>query len=344
MLVFMADRTGGAVWKRLVIREEDGAGPDEEEFVPAELVANDSVVIGRDGWLFLAKDTLHVLAQHSGELLLDREALDRWAALLERRKRLLAERGIEYLLLIAPDTHSVYPDKLPPGASHQEHRRPVVMLLDHLAERNCPVQPIYPLAELRETRAVVDVCSRLDTHWNDVGAFVAYSRLAEEMERLVPMRRLREDDVAFVMRPTKIGELGFKIHVEEKEIVPIAELRNQSAKLIRDNRVQNTGSVLSTACPEAPGSCVLWGDSYSWTMLKYLAESFGRCTFVCTPTLDLEFLEQERPDVVVNLQAERHLIRVPDDEKGRTVAELAARKLSSRAMRRRAAYAGLPWQ
>jgi hypothetical protein len=339
----MANQKRGAVSRRLVIRKEDGARPAGEEFVPAELIADDKVVIGKDGWLFLAKDANHVLSQHSGELLLDREALERWAALLGRRKRLLAERGIEYLLLIAPDTHSVYPDKLPPGVSHQERRRPVVQLLDHLAERNCPVQPIYPLAELRESRDVVDVCSRLDTHWNDVGAFVAYSRLADEVERLIPMRRLREEDVAFAMRPTRIGELGFKIHVEEMEIVPVAELRNQSARLVQDNRVQNTGSVLSTACPDAPGSCVLWGDSYSWTMLKYLAESFGRCTFACTPSLDLEFLEREGPDIVVNLQAERHLIVVPDDE-GPSVAELAARKLGRRALRRRAAYAGLPWQ
>jgi alginate O-acetyltransferase complex protein AlgJ len=330
--------------RRLVIREEDGARPAGEEFVPAELVADGKVVLGRDGWLFLANDTTDVLAQHSGELVLDTEALDGWTALLERRKRLLAERGSEYLLLIAPDTHSVYPDKLPPGVSHQERRRPVVQLLDHLAERNCPVQPIYPLTELREARVAVDVCSRLDTHWNDVGAFVAYSRLADEVERLVPMRRLREDDVEFVMRPTKMGELGFKIHVEEMEIVPVAELANQSARLVQDNRVQNTGSVLSTACPDAPGSCLLLGDSYSWTILKYMAESFGRCTFVCTPTLDLEFLDRERPDVVVNLQAERHLIAVPDDDEGPGVAELAARKLSRRAMRRRAAYTGLPWE
>jgi hypothetical protein len=313
-----------------------------EEFVPAEHVADGKFIRGRDGRLFLARDTNDVLAQHAGELLFESEELDRWTALLERRHCLLAECGIEYLFVIAPDAHSVYPDQLPAGVNHGQ-RRPVVQLLDHLAQRACPVRPIYPLAELRETRAGVDCYSRLDSHWNDVGAFVAYSRLAEEMQRRSPMRRLREDDVVFVTKPTMAGDLGYKVNAEP-ELVPVAEMRVQRARLVRDNRVQNTGSLISTFCPDAPGSCVLMGDSYSWGVLKYLAESFRRCTFAYTPTLDLEFLKDQRPDVVVSLMAERMLIRVPDDERGASIASLAARKLTDEGMRRRAVYWGLAWQ
>lgn len=43
---------------------------------------------------------------------------------------------------------------------------------------------------------------------------------------------------------------------------------------------------ISTVCPGAPGSCLLIADSYGWALVRYLAESFGRLTYVNASTLD----------------------------------------------------------
>ena len=56
------------------------------------------------------------------------------------------------------------------------------------------------------------------------------------------------------------------------------------------------------------------GDSFSYRMLPFLAESFGRLVFVHRPTLDFELVEAERPAVVVSLLTERFLVRVPFDQ------------------------------
>jgi integrase len=303
------------------------------------LVGDGKVLRGRDGWLFLDGDRNWVLAQQAGELLLEAQQLEDWTTLLERRKRLLAARGIAYVFMVAPEAHSVYPDKLPEGAKHVE-LRPVTQLRDHLARLQSSVRLIYPLGELRDARQARDVYSATDSHWSDAGAYVAYKRLADEIEGLVPMRRLGDDEVVFVSR-RMIGDLGYKEGRVSENLLG-AELPARSAKLVHDNQIQNSGSLIRTECGDAPGSCVLMADSCGWALLKYLAESFGHLTYVHTSTLDMEFLKRESPDVVVNLVTERFLVTVPDDAQGLAVAARETRKMASGATRERVPYWELP--
>ena len=56
------------------------------------------------------------------------------------------------------------------------------------------------------------------------------------------------------------------------------------------------------------------GDSFAYTMLHFLCESFGRLFFLHRPTLDPELVLEERPDAVITFLAERFLVRVPQDQ------------------------------
>ena len=72
-------------------------------------------------------------------------------------------------------------------------------------------------------------------------------------------------------------------------------MREPRARLVADNRVFNTGRTIEYECADAPGTCVMLGDSFGYRMLPFLAESFGRLVFVHRPTLDFELIEAERP-------------------------------------------------
>jgi alginate O-acetyltransferase complex protein AlgJ len=306
----------------------NGAGElAEHEFAPARLVQDDKVIRGKEGWLFLAGDRNDVLAQHTGELLLKPDQLEHWRVVLERRKRALAELGAEYLFAIAPDNHAVYPEFLPDGVDHVEHR-PVSQLCDHLEGRDSPVEPIYPLAELLEAKRERVVCMSSDTHWNEYGAFVVYSRLADQIERTVPMRRVSEEEVVFPEVNT-VGDLGHKLRPGFAEPSTVAFMRHVSAALVADNRVEGVGAVIETECPDATGSCVLVGDSYAWSLMRFFAESFRHFTFVHMATVDLDFVARRRPDVVVNMTAERFLIAVPEDDGAPTAKEHAKQKIAT---------------
>ena len=95
----------------------------------------DKVVEGKDGWLFLARDTNHVIHQHTGRLRFSQRTLEDWRHVLETRFAWLAHRRIPYFFLVPPNTHAVYPEYLPDDVVTVAER-PVLQLLGHLRERN----------------------------------------------------------------------------------------------------------------------------------------------------------------------------------------------------------------
>src|SRR6185436_11618014 len=82
----------------------------------------------------------------------------------------------------------------------------------------------------------------------------------------------------------------------------------------------------------------LFGDSYAEALLKFLAESFRRFVFAHSPTVDLELVERERPNLVVSLMAERFLIQVPDDARAPSFVERERAKREAGAVRRKVAF------
>jgi alginate O-acetyltransferase complex protein AlgJ len=328
---------GALTTSSIVSRNLEGSiGLAEEEplFQPVRPIKDGKVIRGRDGWLFLARDSNDVLGQHTGATRLSADQIGQWQRLLKARSELLADLGASYLFMVAPNTHAIYEDKLPDSMPHAL-RRPVHQLRDGLAEVGLDIPFLYPLAELKAARADRDVCCQTDSHWNEYGAFAAYQRAVDMIEGAAPVRRLREHDVVFFDQDAIATDLGYKLDSEQHARWTVAWLRHGGARLVRDNRIEGRGGLVMTECGYATGTCVLVGDSYSWALLKFLAESFRRFVFVQSSTLDFELLDQVRPDVVINLMAERFLVFPPDDVGAPTVREEEQRKLKQGRVRPR---------
>jgi len=299
---------------------------DERDGLASQRVVRDGKVVeGRDGFLFLAHDVNHVLAQHAGELRLNPEQLERWRVALESRTQLAERKGCAHVVMVIPNSHSVYPEKLPPGIESAAER-PVHQLIAHLVQEGSPVRPLYPLEEMIAGKTHDLVCSRINSHWTDYGAFLGYQRLATEARALVPTRELAPDDVVF-RHYVVGGDLGYKLDPVRRSSQPIARMRCREARLIYDNCVENTGALLVTACSAAPDTtCLLLGDSYGWQLAKFLSESFRHLVYAHAPTLDPQLLDTAQPDLLVTAIAERFLIAPPTDELSPTLRELEERQ------------------
>jgi alginate O-acetyltransferase complex protein AlgJ len=262
----------------------------------ARIVFDAKVVEGRDGYLFMADDNNGVLEQHSGRLRLNDVQLEGWRTGLERRTEVLAARGCAHVVMVAPNNHSVYPEKLP---EHVESapERPIHQLTAHLERSNSPVKLIYPLAELLAAKPQRQVCSRVDSHWTDYGAFLAYMRLMEDARSLVPTRRVDEEDVMFIDVPVA-GDLGEKLDPPRSEQQGIARMRARHARMVYDNCVEGTGAIAVTTCDVAPPTtCLLLGDSYSYFLATFLSECWRRLVLAHAPTLDMTVVETVQPDI-----------------------------------------------
>ena len=290
-------------------------------------------LVGRNGRLFLARDSSRTVEQHAGQRPLSDAELAAWHRQLERRTARLSAAGVPYVLVIAPNAHAVYPEDLPEGVATAA-RRPVHQLLEFLASRDASTRVLYPLDELLAEKAKREVYPRTNTHWNDHGALVAYTRLAEELAGTVPMRTMAEDDFLFLQGKFR-GDLGVKRRWPRKSLHVAAIARYPAARLVEDNLVLNTGSRLVFECTAAPpGTCLVFGDSYAWDLLAFLAESFRRLVVATHPSVDWEVVDEEQPSVVITVMAERFLADRQDPPDG-SFARTARVKLAENQVRQR---------
>ena len=285
------------------------------------------VVRGKDGWLFLDNDSNLVMSQHSGKLRFSAEQLRQWRFLLENRIAWLERRGALYFFLVAPNPHSVYPDKLPDGSGTGESR-PILQLVKYLESEGSFARIIYPLEELAKERSRL-VFSRTETHWTELGAFVAYRRLMAEINASNSVPVLSEDDLSMEER-SWTGDLGLKIEPPESSTSVYVTVRHPKAQFVSDNRVYNLGRRIEYRCDAAPPTrCLVFGDSFSTRLLPYLAEGFARLVFAHVPTLDYELVEREQADIVICVMNERFLISVPNDVSGTTLEQLGDNKIAA---------------
>lgn len=272
---------------------------------------NEKVLAGKEGWLYLRRDSNNILAQQTGKLKLDAAQRQGWRDLLEARIAAAERLGIHWSCLVVPDKESVYPEYLPDLVIPSD-RRPVHEFLDLAREVGAPVS--YALDPLLAAKRESEVYARTDTHWNFRGAYIAYRALCEEaVHQGVGMEMLKEGDVEWV--PAEIeGDLGSKVRPEPKTGPTIrVGLKQARSSLVFDNGVTNHGRVMVYEQATAGPTCVLFGESFANYLLVFLKETFQRLVFVHTSSFIGGVLERERPDVVFSLPLERFLIRVPSD-------------------------------
>jgi alginate O-acetyltransferase complex protein AlgJ len=278
----------------------------------AVLAEREKVVVGKEGWLFLRRDTNDVIGQHTGRVRFGAEDLKRWRRILEDRVRTVRELETRWLCLVVPDKEAVYaeylPDEIVPAPERTIHQ-----FLDLAEEVGAPV--VYALSALERAKVKSPLYMKTDTHWNQRGASVVYGLICRTLrEEGIPVEALGEEEVRW-WTETVQGDLGAKLYPEtvSSELVR-ATLKNHRGTLVFDNKASNHGRVmiLEQDRPELP-SCVVFGESFARGLLVFLQASFRRLVFVHTSMFVREVIEREDPDVVLSVPVERFLLRVPDD-------------------------------
>lgn len=286
------------------------------------------LLVGKDGWLFLDNDTNHVVRQHTGDLLFSPVGLRRWQLVLENRTAWVERMGARYFFVVPPNPHTVYPEKMPDDLPLSA-QRPVTQLMEHLASERSFARVLYLLdAMLAAKRTDFELYTPVDTHWNGRGAFVGYKLLMDEVEKSCAVRRITDDVISYSEHEQE-GDLGHKVDPPRTGRRAYAHILNRASRLVADNCVEHTGRMMLMECEEAPPTtCVVCGDSYSYTVLPLLAESFRRLVFAQVPTLDRDLIRKERPDVVISIVNERFLLEPPNDHRSPSTTEIAAVKLA----------------
>jgi hypothetical protein len=286
--------------------------------------ANENVVIGRDGWLFLrAEDALD---SHRNLRPFPPPLLDGLVASLDWQQRWLAERGIPYLLVLVPAKHSIYGEQLPDWAAPIRARSRSDELATRLAERT-QVELLDLRETLRAAKRSEPVYHRTDTHWNAIGAYHGYRAVLERIGPALGLAALPRSAFRETSEAGFSGDLARMLGLRGvlRESERLLELRGPDRAVVVQTKqpafahqprylesfaTRNTPPGRS----DAPRALIL-RDSFGDALFPYLAQHFSHMAFAWADTFSIEALlpelvERGRPDVVVHIRVERSLMRL----------------------------------
>lgn len=283
-----------------------------------------SVLLGRDGWMFLAGDG--ALVSYRGLRPLPDAASRRIVNVFARRAAWLAERDIHYVLVVVPNKHSIYPEHLPQDLPEPRVPSRLDQLLAGLSRRGVVAVDLRP--ELLAAKQSERIYYPLDAHWNPAGAFVGYRALAKPLRQWFPdWRPLERSEFETRERPVD-GDvaslprmLGLPLDPDWRATVLVPGAEREPLRAVTPEGEPFAGPVHGgvgstfgslRVGTTGPRTFVL-RDSFANQMLTYLSESLPEVVYAWPEiptrvrTQDRERIDRERPELVIQLFSERTL-------------------------------------
>ncbi|MGD9975012.1 MAG: hypothetical protein AB7S77_18285 [Desulfatirhabdiaceae bacterium] len=275
-----------------------------------------ATMIGENGWLFFTSE--NSLEDVLGKVHISEKNLNQWQCALESRKSWLEDQGIRYLLVVAPDKQSIYPEYLPDKI---RQRIAPQKRLDQLMEY-MQVNSDVPILDLRkpllDAKQFHQVYYRTDTHWNWQGGWVAYNQIMAVVRDWFPVvDALPRSRVLESPQDYTAGDLNRSISnlLHESEV---ALFIPDPCAMITD-RPFNPLSMI-TICQNAPLRVIVFHDSFFCAVTPFLSETFGITInlwkfFPAQSSYDHQWLKQlireYKPDLVIEERVERFLGATP---------------------------------
>lgn len=278
---------------------------------------SEKLILGRKGWLYFGDK--NAIDHYRGVAPLSDFELSRWQRVLEKRRNALAQRGIPYLLVLVPDKNLVYPEYMPENLPRATSLHPLDQLARHMGEHS-DVEVLDLRQALEEAKSDRRLFHRTDSHWNDEGAFVAYSAMLHRLSQMLPvladqprpeMERKKTEEPGLGL--ARIVGMAYEFP-EEVTTVQAVSPRSRIARKYR-SRYEERLERLQPVAHGVEGSnyprAVMFRDSFANTLIPYLSEHFERILYVWDRDVDVALVDIEKPDIVIQEIVGRFLSRRP---------------------------------
>ncbi|MBB6454562.1 hypothetical protein HNQ94_003051 [Salirhabdus euzebyi] len=275
------------------------------------------VLIGKDGWLFYNDEG--VTEDYRGVNHFDDIELETIKSNLEERKKWLEAQGIKFYITVAPNKHTIYPEYLPSNIKKHKEESRLDQLINYL-EYNSDIDIIDLRKTLIKNKGEENLYRKNDTHWNDLGAFYAYSEIVnvigEDFENIKPLSIGKYSlnyssgggDLAFMLSMNDIL-LEERINLDPTFKSAVKDIEIDKSIYPNPNRlvVKGNESISNSY------KLLMFRDSFSNALIPYLSENFSSSIYVWDYAFNTDIIQHEKPDIVIHELAERYLHALLDE-------------------------------
>lgn len=272
-----------------------------------------NVLYGKDGWLFYSDDNEISCSRHSQ---FNEMQLEQWASVLDARRSMLEKKGIHYIFFVAPCKHTVYPEYLPSIMVPVKPQSRTDQLVDYV-RKHTSVQILDIRPALINAKSIGQLYYKTDTHWNTLGAFIAYQQFMGQVQTWYPDIKLRQLSDYSIKDAKFSGDLyaflGIHNGPSEDEQALILKFKSSTrfisdaGELIVSPRIRIDSLSSTNPVAQIP-KLVMFRDSFGTALLPYVADHFKNAVYLWK-SFDASVIDKEKPDVVIEELVERDLLK-----------------------------------
>ena len=253
-------------------------------------------VIGKDGWFYF--DNYNSLVDAAGKADLSDELVMRGVESFYKNWQMLRSKNIDYLLVIAADKSTIYPEFLPDYIEPKGPHR-----IDKFLKALKALHPDFPVLDLRPILLAAKkneiIYHKTDTHWNKRGAHYAYMEIAKKLG-IKPHSRSeffnKEDelirgDISDIMG---VETTNLNYDLNPKFVPTIREEKNPALeKFYKPNFLVNENQNL--------GRLLVYKDSFFLNLIDLISLHFSSSIFINEFPCDLNYetIKNLRPNLVI---------------------------------------------
>ena len=297
-------------------------------------INQERVVSGEDQFFFLGNHFSKVIDAGRGRLQLPERKIQGYVEALLCRQQAAKRQGIKFFVVVAPNKHSIYPEKLPSWCRDEK--------AENLYDR------FYLLAEksglnlIKVKNKLLSVKSqygemlyqKADSHWSDMGAYIAAKEVLNHFsgfgvclpENLSSLGHTRIYKSGGLLSMARIGSF-FKPETFYNEVLMWPENEGFLSIKALSNNVQNgsfsaisdnfqvaylNNCIIKNDKVKNDLKCLFLRDSFCTQMSPFFNQVFSEIAYLHYETVGdstfTELLERFSPDVVVFEFVERQLL------------------------------------
>lgn len=256
------------------------------------------VLLGKDGWYFLGNNSRDLFDDSSGNHSFSISELEEIKNAVAFFRDTLKSKGIEFHIVVPPNKHRVYSEKLPYNLNQKPTR---------LQELNTYLkQKInFEILDLRDTlinnKDKEILYYKTNTHWNDLGAYIAYRKTLNSFKLNIPIDSL--SNYNYELQPIDRSDITEMINLEFKEKAMFLKRKSES----NIETVFRKRFKLHFKNPKGDKKMILYHDSFAYHWIKHFNESFAETVYLRGYKMNLKYILNQKPDVIVIEVVERNL-------------------------------------
>lgn len=296
-----------------------------------------NVIIGKSGWLFYNDEGS--IDDYRNARLFSPEEIRHWHNYLVFRHTDAQKHGAIYAFMVAPNKERIYSEFLPDYIKPLSPITRFDQIIDSL--HDTPVRLVDLRPALIAAKQKDLIYFKLDTHWNLLGANIAQYVLLQRLQKDLPdlHAALYPSSAFFEADPLTFHNSGMnyysglkyalgniEIYPDTKAPLFISSPSSQYS-FIAPPIPKPWASILeeqkktvfqSTSNPSGKYRAVIYRDSFTEALIPFLSSTLKLVHYVAlTRPFLVEnwnyYIEQTKPDIILDETVERHLSEVPQE-------------------------------